>query len=435
MQAYLRRHARMSELTPTSYNRYSRYIHWLMAFLILLMVFLGWRFDDKDTFLLNRANLHKSIGITILLLTFLRIGLRLAYKAPPEPPMPKWQLWAAKALHVGFYVVMIAMPLSGWLMVSTSAREIPFFGIPWPHFPFVPIEQIKDGPVHETFETVHGLIAKLLFYGMIPLHVLAALKHQFVDKDTVVEHMVPGLTPRPILNYRWLLPIGVVGLAVALGFGIYRGTPLPSGEAAPPPPTEAIASAAPVETASEAVSQEASSMASGSSASAAVTMWIVDKSATTIAFATTFSGEAINGGFGSYSANIAFDPEQLDRSHVKVTIDLASVNSGDADRDGTLKSDAFFNVAVTPKAVYEASSFTNTDATHWGARGKLTLHGATQPLNLPFTLNIKSGVADMSGTVDLDRTAFGVGSGDWAKTDSVPAKVTVTINLKAKASK
>jgi cytochrome b561/polyisoprenoid-binding protein YceI len=431
MQAYLRRHARMSDLTPTSYNRYSRYIHWLMAFLILLMVFLGWRFDDKDTFLLNRANLHKSIGILILLLTFLRIGLRLAYKAPPEPPMPVWQLWAAKALHVGFYVVMIAMPLSGWLMVSTSAREIPFFGIPWPH---LPVPQTHDA--HETFEAVHGLIAKLLFYGMIPLHVLAALKHQFVDKDTVVEHMVPGLTPRPILNYRWLLPIGVVGLAVALGFGIYRGQPLPSGNAAPPPAEMVAASAAPEsEVASQAASQEVSSTASSSSASAAVTTWTVDKSATTIAFATTFSGEAVNGSFGSYTANIAFDPEQLDRSRVKVAIDLASVNSGDADRDGTLKSDSFFNIAATPKAVYEASSFTKTDATHFIAKGRLTMHGTTKALNLPFTLNIASGVATMSGTVDLDRTAFGVGTGDWAKTDSVPAKVTVNINLKAKASK
>lgn len=419
----------MSDLTPTSYNRYSRYIHWLMAFLILLMVFLGWRFDDKDTMLLARANLHKSIGITILLLTFLRIGLRLAYKAPPEPPMPKWQLWAAKALHVAFYVVMIAMPLSGWLMVSTSAREIPFFGMPWPH---LPVPQTHEA--HESFEAVHGLIAKILFYGMIPLHVLAALKHQFVDKDEVVEHMVPGLKPRPILNYRWLLPIGVVGLAVALGFGIYRGKPLPSGKEAPPPPEAAASESATTEAAPSSPAASSATSASTSEATK-ITTWTVDKSATTIAFATTFSGEAINGGFSSYAANIVFDPDQLDASHVKVTIDLASVNSGDGDRDGTLKSDAFFNVAATPKAIYEASSFTKTDATHFVAQGKLTLHSVTKPLNLPFTLNIKSGVATMGGTVDLDRTAFGVGTGEWAKTDSVPAKVTVKINLKAKASK
>jgi cytochrome b561/polyisoprenoid-binding protein YceI len=420
----------MTDLTPTSYNRYSRYIHWLMAFLILVMVFLGWRFDDKDTMLFNRANLHKSIGILIILLTLLRIGLRLAYKAPPEPPMPKWQALAAKALHIGFYIVMIALPLSGWLMVSTSAREIPFFGIPWPH---LPVPQTHE--MHENFETVHGLLAKLIFYVMIPLHVLAALKHHFVDKDTVVEHMVPGLKPEPILNYRWLLPIGVVGLAVAVGFGIFRGTPLNEGNEAPPPPEAATESTSAEDVVSDAVPEPTSQTASSEVSKAAVTSWIVDKSATTIVFATTFSGEAINGGFNNFSTSIAFDPEQLDTSHVKVTIDLASVNSGDGDRDGTLKSDSFFNVAATPKAIYEASSFTKTDATHFVAKGKLTLHGTTKPLNLPFTLNIKSGIATMSGTVDLDRTAFGVGTGDWAKTDSVPAKVAVKINLKAKESK
>lgn len=417
-----------NDLTPASYNRYSRYLHWLMAFLILLMVFLGWRFDDKDTLLYARANLHKSIGITILLLTFLRIGLRLAYRAPPEPPMPKWQALAAKALHIGFYVVMIAMPLSGWLMVSTSAREIPFFGLPWPHLP-VP----QNHETHETFEAMHGLFAKLLFYVMIPLHVLAALKHQFVDKDAVIEHMVPGLKPRPLLNYRWLLPIGVVALAIGMGFGVYRGTPLNEGnEVAATSEISSESASTETESSAEVASSETASSASSAKA---ITSWIVDKSATTIAFNTTFSGEAINGAFGAYTANIVFDPEQLDASHVKVTIDLASVNSGDGDRDGTLKSDAFFNIAATPKAVYEATSFSKSDDSHFVAKGKLTLRGATKPLSLPFTLNIKSGVATMSGTVDLDRTAFGVGSGEWAKTDAVPAKVAVKINLKAKASK
>ncbi|MDV6332909.1 YceI family protein [Asticcacaulis sp. 201] len=416
-------------LTPTSYNRYSRYLHWLMAFLILFMVFLGWRFDDKDSLIFTRANLHKSIGILIILLTLLRIALRLAYKAPPEPPMPKWQAWAAQALHVGFYVVMIGLPLSGWLMVSTSTREIPFFGLAWPH---LPVPQTHDA--HETFEAAHGLIAKLLFYVMIPLHVVAALKHQFIDKDTVVEHMVPGLKPRPILNYRWLLPIGVVGLAVVLGFGVLRGKPQARNDA--PPPVASVASSEAPEV-SASVSEAASSVSETASASqaAAVTNWIVDKSATKIAFSTSLSGEAINGGFSSYSAAIAFDLEQLDKSHVKVTIDLSSVSSGDNDRDGSLKSDAFFNVAVTPKAVFEATSFTKTDATHFVAKGRLTLHGKSQPLTLPFSLIIKNDTATMTGSTTIDRTAFGVGSGEWAATDSLPAKVKVDINLKAKAAK
>lgn len=423
-----------------SYNRYSRWLHWLIAGLILFMIFLGWRLGDHDSLRLSRINLHKSIGITILLLSFVRIGFRLAYKAPPEPPMPAWQALAAQALHLGFYVVMIGMPLTGWLMVSTSVREIPFFGLfAWPHVPFLPTTGPQAHDLHEFFEAFHGLIAKLIIYLMVPLHVAAALKHQFVDKDTVIQHMVPGLTPEPILNWRWIVPVGVVALAVGLGFGIYRGVPETGGHEGPPPAEGAAPSAeAPTSemasevTASAAASSETSST---SSETAAVTTWNVDKSATKIAFSTTFSGEAINGAFGSYAAAIAFDAKQLAASHVKVTIDLTSVTSGDNDRDASLTSSDFFATSAFPKAVFEAKSFTQKDATHFVAHGKLTMHGVTKPCELPFTLTVKGGAATMSGTTTIDRTAFGVGSGDWAKTDAVPAKVTVSITLKATAAK
>ncbi len=424
-------------MNAKSYNLGSIILHWVIAGLILFMVLLGWRLDPHKPHVVNLVFWHKSVGISILLLSLVRIGFRLAYKAPPEPPMPAWQALAAKALHFGFYLVMIGMPLSGWLMVSTSAREIPFFGlIQWPHFPGVPIETGAEHPVHETFETIHGLIAKLLIYFMIPLHVLAALKHHFIDKDEVVEHMVPGLKPEPILNWRWIIPVGVVALAVGLAEGIYRGG------AAEPASTlkQDMVPAASSEDASAAVPESSSAAASASSETAsasetAVTTWTVDKSASKIAFATTFEGETINGSFGSYAAQISFDPDQLSKSHVKVTIDLASVASGDSDRDTTLKSDSFFNVASTPKAVFEAKSFTKTDATHFVAHGKLTLHGVNKPVDLPFTLTIKDGVANMSGATTLDRTAFGVGSGDYAATDTIPAKVKVDITVKAKAAK
>ncbi len=416
-------------LTRRSYNLASVWLHWIIAGLILFMVFLGWRLGDHDSMRLSRVNLHKSAGILILFLSFVRIGVRLAYKAPAEPPMPKWQLMAAKALHIGFYVVMIGMPLTGWAMVSTSPRDIPFFGLF--NMPHLPVPQTHD--THELFENLHGLIAKLLIYGMIPLHVLAALKHQFVDKDEVVEHMVPGLEPRPLLNWRWIVPLGTVLLAVVLGYGLYRGTPEKS---APPPegsspPAMASAAAGAVSLAPSQVS--AGSEASSASSPAAVTTWAVDKSATKITFATTFQGEAINGSFGSYTTAIAFDPEQLAKSHVKVAIDLASVSSGDKDRDTTLQSDSFFNTAATPKALFEAKSFSKTDATHFVAHGKLTLHGVTKSLDLPFSLTIRNGVADMKGSTALDRTAFGVGSGDYASTDTIPAGVKVDITLKAKA--
>ncbi len=421
-------------LSTRSYNVVSRWLHWIIAGLILFMIFLGWRLDNHDSLRLDRVNLHKSVGILILLLSLVRVGFRLAYKAPPEPPMPKWQLLAAKTLHFGFYVVMIGMPLTGWLMVSTSAREIPFFIFQWPHFPGVPVEA-HHGPVHETFETLHKLIAKLIIYVMVPLHVIAALVHQFKDKDTVVEHMLPGLKPKPVLNWRWLIPLGVVIAAVGFGYGLFRGTPEKGGDAPPPPPGGDMNASASIMDASASSAAPASAQTgSASSSKAVVTAWTVDKSATKINFSTSFQGEAVSGGFGSYSAQIAFDPDQLGASHVKVSIDLASVNSGDNDRDGTLKSDSFFNIAAFPKAVFEATSFTKKDATHFVAHGRLTMHGVTKAQELPFTLTIKGGRADMTASTSLDRTAFGVGSGDYASTDAVPARVAVTITLRAKAA-
>jgi len=413
-------------MSAQSYKSYSIVLHWTIAFLILFMIFLGWRFESHDSMSLSRANLHKSVGILILLLSLVRIGVRLVYKAPPEPPMPKWQLVSAKVLHVGFYVIMIAMPLSGWLMVSTSAREIPFFGLPWPHLPVA-----QDHATHEVFENIHGLIAKLIIYFMIPLHVLAALKHQLFDKDPVVQHMVPGLTPRPLLNWRWVLPLGVLLGAPLLGTLVYRGVPEKGGNAPVQSSPQAMASSG-----SSVVPSMASPDASASSASspATVTTWTVDRKATKIAFSTTFSGEAINGTFNSYTADIAFDPDQLDRSHVKVSIDLTSVASGDDERDASLKSSDFFATTAFPKAVFEASKFTKKDATHYIAHGSLTMHGKTKPYELPFTLKIAGKTASMTSSSKLDRTLFGVGSGDWAKTDSVPAGVTVDITLKANAA-
>ncbi len=429
-------------LSQSSYNVYVRWLHWIIAFLILFMIFLGWRLDDHDSLRLSRVNLHKSVGILILLLSLVRLGIRFMTKAPPAPPMPKWQHIAAQSLHVLFYVAMIGMPLTGWAMVSTSAREIPFFAFHWPHMPFIPISAEMENPVHEFFEYFHKLGAKILIYGMIPLHVAAALKHQFVDKDEVIEHMVPGLKPKPVMNWRWIVPVGVVLAAVGLGEFFDRGTPQSGGET--PPAAQASDSAQDSDMASDvassasASSSTASSSVSSSSASssvAAVTAWTVDKTASKIAWSTTFQGEAINGAFAGYSAQITFDPDKLAQSHVKVSIDLASVASGDNDRDGTLKSDQFFNVSSFPKAVYEASKFTKTDATHFVAHGKLSLHGVSKPLDLPFSLTIKDKDADMSGTADLDRTAFSVGSGDYAKTDAIPGIIKVAITVKAHAAK
>lgn len=429
-------------MTPATYHRASRYLHWAMAALIFYMVFLGWTLEDKDGGLFSRYQMHKSVGFLILFLTLVRIGLRVAYKAPPEIEGPKWQMWAAKAVHIGFYALMIGLPLSGWALVSTAKVPVPtlWFGV-------LPIPHLALGhETHAVFENLHGLLAKLIFYVLIPLHVGAALMHHFIHKDDTVTRMLPGLEPKPTilqsaLNLRWLVPaVAVVGAFVLATF-MMRGAraPEPAPVAAPEAmeaemnsvTTENVVISRQVGIQEAADSSTSDSTSSSTEASTPVPVWAVSKSASHINFATTFNGEAIKGGFGGYTADIAFDPERLDQSKATVIIDLVSVNSGDSTRDDTLKSDSFFNTAASPKATFKATSFTKTGADRYLAKGRLTLHGQTKPFDLPFTLKITGKQAVMTATAKLNRLDYGVGTGEWSATDAVPNAVSLDLKVTA----
>jgi len=124
----------------------------------------------------------------------------------------------------------------------------------------------------------------------------------------------------------------------------------------------------------------------------------------------------------------------LDGSKVSVTIDLASVKTGDEQRDSSLPSGDWFDVAEHPKATFTATKFTKTAEGRFVAHGTLSLRGVSKPLDLPFRLKITGDTATVSGVTSLDRTVFGVGQGEWKSTDQIPAKVSVSVSLKAKRS-
>jgi cytochrome b561 len=143
----------------------------------------------------NLFQLHKSVGITVLVLSLLRLAWRLSHRAPPLPTtMRAWERGLAHATHVALYVIMISMPITGWIVVSTSSLNIPtllFHTIPWPHFPLVhALSAPAKLAVNGAFDWSHVILA----WGailLIALHVAGALKHALVERDGVAWRMLP----------------------------------------------------------------------------------------------------------------------------------------------------------------------------------------------------------------------------------------------------
>jgi cytochrome b561 len=185
----------------SKYSAVAITLHWVIAICIIGMIPLGLYMtdlpDEKVKLQFQLYQIHKSIGITILVLSVLRVIWRLTHKAPPLPPdMPAWEKLGAKLTHFGFYFLIVAIPLVGWAMVSTEKYYIPtvlYWVIPWPHMAFFD-NMASKAAWNEFFDSAHYVLA-LLVVPLLVLHVGAALKHHFFERGEVLARMVPGLRP------------------------------------------------------------------------------------------------------------------------------------------------------------------------------------------------------------------------------------------------
>ncbi len=186
---------------PQRYDAFAMLLHWATAAAVALLLVAGlWMSDaikhpETRNFAFRVYQWHKALGLLVLVLTAVRIGWRLAH---PPPPLPVGtggiERFAAGVTHAAFYGLLLALPLTGWAMVSASPLGLPtiVFGLfEWPHLP-MPGELDDKKAVEAAFKLSHHLLG----FGMIALlalHVAAALKHQFFNRDAVLARMVPGL--------------------------------------------------------------------------------------------------------------------------------------------------------------------------------------------------------------------------------------------------
>jgi len=431
---------------PKSYTTVAIILHWLIAAAIIFQVILGWRMGDEAKGPATYAifQLHKSIGITILLLSLARLAWRLTHRPPPHPAaQPRWETIASHVVHVAFYVIMIGLPITGWIIVSASKLSIPtvlFGAIPWPHIPGLP--EMAAGPKHvwhEIGEIGHGVLVKTT-YLLLALHLGAVAKHQILDRDDVLNHMAPGARPGWMEPRAWLAAAGLIAV-IAAGY-LYKPATKAKAPAAPADIADAQAGTPSAEPQTPAEAATAAPTSITPPAEGAVSTapdnalkdpvaWTVAKSST-LGFTAGWAGDSIEGQFKRWTADILFSPDALDRSKLTVSIDMSSAATGDDQRDSSLPSGDFFDTASHPKATYTASKFRKTGEGKFVADGTLELRGVRKPVSLPFALKIDGDTATARGVTTLDRTAFGVGQGEWASTDQIAGKVKVSFAITAR---
>ena len=167
------------------YARYTRFavaMHWIVAAVVVVQYPLGWWMQtipkQPPGPRAEMFNVHKSIGLTILALMIVRLGWRLAHRPPELPEMPAWQARLARGTHLLLYVVLIALPLAGYLGSAFSGYPVRFFGIVLP--PWAP----KNVALKEWMGTAHLVLAWALTLAFA-LHVAGVVQH-LADRKSVV---------------------------------------------------------------------------------------------------------------------------------------------------------------------------------------------------------------------------------------------------------
>ncbi len=175
------------------YGAVAQGLHWLIALLIVIMFGLGWYMADlplgQRKF--DLYQLHKSLGITIFVLTLLRLAWRMAHPAPPLPTtMAPWEQTLAKIAHVLLYLLLLLQPLIGFLQSNAANFPVVVWGV-------LPLPALigTDEPFAETLVDVHGWSARSILL-LVALHVAAALRHHFVLKDDILRRMLPRFMVR-----------------------------------------------------------------------------------------------------------------------------------------------------------------------------------------------------------------------------------------------
>lgn len=395
-----------------SYSRTAQYLHWAVAAMIVLQYILIELAEDSESRigrLALTAN-HKSVGMTILVLAVLRLGWRLKVSPPKLPAhMPNWQVQVSGLTHWALYGFLFALPLTGWLMSSAANYSVSWFGVfSWPNL-VAPNESRRD-----VLKFIHEWLGKGLFVLAV-VHVLAACKHHFLDKDNVLKRMSAAI------------PIGLFGLIIVGGALALTNVAEPSAEASdraeatdPGPDADPL----------EELLQQTPLMETGPAPVGGPATWSVDYTTSFIEFTGEQAGAPFRGEWKDWQSSIRFAPDALLASELDVVIRVASVDTGDEERDGTIQDVDFFDAESHPTVRFKSGPIAATD-NGFTTEATLTIKGQTFPVTFDFDVAEDGATRLLTGEARLDRLALGIGLGDWADTEWVGQYVDVQVAVSA----
>ena len=405
--------------SPTNWGSVSKTLHWLTVLLIMAAVTMGW-VAELWPVSLDKINLfvwHKSIGITILGLVVVRLVWKMLNPVPGAASgISKTNHRLATLGHWALYGILLAMPLSGWIL--NSAANFPF---KWVGLAAVPNLIEPNEVIQGQAEQVHFMLF-LALSALVLGHAVAAIWHHTSHKSNLLLRMLPepftpgGQSGRPVQLY------SILGILLLLGGSLVSWALSQPGEE-----TRSAIAAVPMAAAGQQSATTPDPVPPGADSGRP---WTIDPEQSRLGFTGLYAGVEFDGEFGEFSATMIFDPENPETGLFDVTINTTSINTNSADRDSMMPEQDWFHFESFPSATYLTSQFSVTGPEQYLANGTLSIKGIERRIDLPFKWTIdNNGIAHMTAETAINRMDFGLGARDWADDDTIGFEVVVKIDL------
>lgn len=410
--------------TSKKYGFIAKLFHWGMALIVMGLVLLGVYMEPLDfsPFKLSLYDWHKSFGTLVLFLVAARFLWRFTGKMPEAIDTHKgWEKFSAHIAHYILYLLMLLLPLTGWLMSSAGDFSHSFFGL----FE-MPDLVSKDRETFRFMRQAHEVLVYALLVVLV-LHIAGAVKHHVMDKDITFKRMLPFSDASQVM----------ASTTILLVFLFYVGTAFLIYQAGKTELHHHQVERATGELEQEILQDENRKNRMTPVEEANMARWDIIPEESSLSFYVDVYDQAFEASFTTFSGEVFFSPDQLEKSRVAITIPMAGVKSGSPERDGFMVMEPWFNAESFPESNFVADVFKKTEENQYVAHGKLTLRGVTMPLSLPFSLYVtpqENGPdkAFMAAEVIINRLDYGVGQGEWGNTDTVGNAVKVRVDIVAR---